>query len=218
MIITAHGGSLGTGRNTKKYFDSMNKIEGIDALEVDIRKRGKSLFLGHSFIPLRKKNRIPLSNILEFCLKNGYKLNCDLKRFGLVKMLKSEVEKVGAFDVVYLTGSVGKSEIKNLNGMNVYLNDTFYLHKFGPPREENLQKIKNYLESFECAEIKGLNVSKMFVNTSFLEKAKEIGLGLSVYTVDDEKNLKNLIGWAIDNITTNRIDLALKIKAEIFNK
>ena len=44
MIITAHGGALGTGRNTKAYFNSIDKY-GADALEVDIYKSGDLLYL-----------------------------------------------------------------------------------------------------------------------------------------------------------------------------
>ncbi len=218
MIITAHGGALGTGRNTQKYFDAMQKIDGVDALEVDVRKCGKRLYLGHTFIPFRKKNRIAISCVLELCVKKGYRLNCDLKRVGLVKMLYEEAYKAGAIDLVYLTGIIKKSELNELKGMSIYVNDTFYLHKFGPPRQDNLEKIKNYIDSFNCHEIKGLNVSQIFINNGFIDRAKEIGLRLSIYTVDDEKSLKNLMGRVVDNITTNRIDLALSIRADMPNK
>ena len=45
-MITAHGGALGTGRNTYKYFEEMTKHPEIEAIEVDIRRAGGKLWLG----------------------------------------------------------------------------------------------------------------------------------------------------------------------------
>jgi len=41
-MITAHGGALGTGRNTKAFFKNIDKYNA-DAIEVDIWRNGSSL-------------------------------------------------------------------------------------------------------------------------------------------------------------------------------
>ena len=43
-MITAHGGALDTGRNSRLYFASADNFM-CDALEVDVRHRGEYLYL-----------------------------------------------------------------------------------------------------------------------------------------------------------------------------
>lgn len=213
-MLTAHGGAMGTGRNTYRYFNEMLKIKGFDAIEVDIRRRGNSLILGHTRIPFFKKDRIELSYVLNYCVANNIQVNCDLKRKNTVKLVGDLAEKLGAKGLIYITRLVSKKEIQHLKGMRLFVNDTFYFSKFGPPRTENLAKLKEFLDSLNCSDIAGLNVSKIYISNVFLEKARAIGLDLSVYTVDDESTLKMLITEGVKNITTNNIKLAIKLLSD----
>ena len=62
-MITAHGGALGTGRNTQAYFDNIDKYQA-DAIEVDIWKKGDLLYLSHfAGVVLRKEK-----THVEICL------------------------------------------------------------------------------------------------------------------------------------------------------
>lgn len=215
MILTAHGGAMGTGRNSHKFFEEILKFKGTDAIEVDVRKVGSRLFLGHSFVPLLKEKRISIKFVLDYCVKNGLKVNCDLKRAGLIEYLARDISAVGAQGHVYITGNISKKELKKNLNIPLFVNDVFYLAKFGPPRTDNLERIKEYLNNLNFPDIAGLNVSKTCVSSSFLKKASDIGLQLSVYTVDDEATLRMLISAGITNITTNNIQLALKLKKEM---
>lgn len=214
-MLTAHGGAMGTGRNSYRYFNEMLNIKGLDAIEVDIRRRGSSLFLGHTRIPFLKKNRIELSYVLNYCVANNIQVNCDLKRKNTVKMLYELAEKLGAKGLIYITGSVSKKEIQHLKGIRLFVNDTFYFSKFGPPRTDNLPKLKAFLDSLDCEDISGINVSKIYINKAFLETANSLGIDLSVYTVDDEPTLKMLIEEDVKNITTNNIELAVKLRSKM---
>lgn len=206
-MITAHGGALNTGRNTKKYFELMANLNA-DAIEVDIRSKKGELFLGHTHIPFMKKNRIPFSYVLEFCKKYNKRVNCDVKEKGLVKPIQQMAEAMGIEHLIYFTGSVSQDEVKDLGKCELYVNDTFLLPKF-LITSSNLPKIKEYLDSFNSPSLKGLNVNCLYVSKKVCLEAKALGLGVSIYTVDDEKALEELVNMDFDNITTNKIDVAL---------
>ncbi len=206
-MITAHGGALNTGRNTKKYFEVMANLNA-DAIEVDVRSKKGELFLGHTHIPFMKKNRIPFSYVLEFCKKYDKRVNCDVKEKGLVKPIQQMAEAMGIEHLIYFTGSVSQDEVKDLGKCELYVNDTFLLPKFFIT-SSNLPKIKEYLDSFNSPSLKGLNVNCLYVSKKVCLEAKALGLGVSIYTVDDEKALEELVNMDFDNITTNKIDVAL---------
>jgi glycerophosphoryl diester phosphodiesterase len=206
-MITAHGGALNTGRNTKKYFELMANLNA-DAIEVDIRSKKGELFLGHTHIPFMKKNRIPFSYVLEFCKKYNKRVNCDVKEKGLVKPIQQMAEAMGIEHLIYFTGSVSQDQVKDLGKCELYVNDTFLLPKF-IITSSNLPKIKEYLDSFNSPSLKGLNVNCLYVSKKVCLEAKALGLGVSIYTVDDEQALEELVNMDFDNVTTNKIDVAL---------
>lgn len=206
-MITAHGGALNTGRNTKKYFELMANLNA-DAIEVDIRSKKGELFLGHTHIPFMKKNRIPFSYVLEFCKKYNKRVNCDVKEKGLVKPIQQMAEAMGIEHLIYFTGSVSQDEVKDLGKCELYVNDTFLLPKF-IITSSNLPKIKEYLDGFNSPSLKGLNVNCLYVSKKVCLEAKALGLGVSIYTVDDEQALEELVNMDFDNVTTNKIDVAL---------
>jgi len=210
MIITAHGGALLTGRNTYRYFKKMTEFKN-DAIEVDIMKRGKTLYLAHVLPSLFPKRKVPLSYVFDYCKKQNVMVNCDVKRKGMVKSVLELAKSMNAEQYVYFTGSVVPREVKHLDGGIAYVNTLFYKKKF-PLSLENLPKIKAFLDSFGNPRIKGINIPYIFASNEFVKKAKEIGLGLSIYTVDDDALLERLIALTPDNITTNKIDVALALR------
>ena len=74
MIITAHGGAEGTGRNSKAFFDAIINGEIIaDVLEVDIWGSANLLYLSHS-PALFKKQRLNLSYAFEVAKSKNMKV------------------------------------------------------------------------------------------------------------------------------------------------
>ena len=47
-----------------------------------------------------------------------------------------------------------------------------------------------------------------------IERAHAEGLGMSVWTIDTAEAMRWLIRHGVDSITTNRVDLALRVRAE----
>lgn len=50
------------------------------------------------------------------------------------------------------------------------------------------------------------------VSPRFIRYAHEAGLKVQVWTVDDEADMKRLIGWGVDALITNRPDLAVRVR------
>lgn len=206
-MITAHGGALNTGRNTYAYFKAMEDL-AMEAIEVDIRLKNGVLYLGHLHVPFRKSKRIPLRFAFEFCKKYNKRINCDVKRAGLVKPVQQLAEELGIEHLVYFTGSVSPEEVKDLGGCDLYVNNSFYATKF-LLTTTNLPKIKEYLDSFNSERVKGININYLLTNRELWLKAMELGIGVSIFTVDNEQVLEQIINLGFDNITTNKVTSAL---------
>lgn len=200
-MITAHGGALGTGRNTYKYFEEMERHTEIEAVEVDIRRAGGKLWLGHVVVPFSKQKRIPMEFVFEFCKRNNKRVNCDVKLRGMVADVVKIAKDVGALQYVYFTGAVCKDDIPYLDGAEVYLNNSFYPFRLS---EENLPAIKEYVGSFGVPGIRGLNVNYKFCGERLREAVTAAGMGLSVFTVDDLSELEKIVNCGYDNVTTNQ--------------
>ena len=104
-MITAHGGALGTGRNTRLYFDNIG-VYCADAIEVDIYRKDGLLYLSHLPAPLGYRKKVTLKEAFELVKRTGHKINCDLKMRGLVGDVIKLAEEVGVTDNLIFTGAV----------------------------------------------------------------------------------------------------------------
>lgn len=209
MLLTAHGGALGTGRNSTKYFDVIRDFDA-DVIEVDIYKRGDLLYISH--LPrLCPKKALSLGFVFEYIKKYDFMVNCDVKRSGLVQPVLALAKEKGVEDRIIFTGSVKKKDLPHLDAGQVYLNVGFFPQK---PKIKNLETIKNIIDTQNNERIKGLNLNYRYCSEEMLAEADRIGLKLSVFTVDDTAELERLMKHKeLANITTNKIDYALETLA-----
>ncbi len=208
MMITAHGGALGTGRNTPLYFKSMEDYL-VDAIEIDLRKKNGKIYLAHSPFYLFNPKKLTLKRAFEFVKKNGWTVNCDVKRSGLVKEVLSEAKNMGIEDNILFTGSVSEADLRDLDAGCVYLNATFFPYKM---TEENVPQIKKHIEKFKNPRIKGININFRCVTDGFASACERENLKISVYTVDEPELIKRLVAYsAVVNVTTNIPDKGLEI-------
>lgn len=103
MLLTAHGGALGTGRNSALYFETIKDYDA-DIIEVDVHKKGKLLYISH-LSRLFPKKAIPLSFVFEFIKKHDFSVNCDIKRGGLAKSVLELAREMGVANRVIFTGN-----------------------------------------------------------------------------------------------------------------
>ncbi|MDE6472321.1 MAG: hypothetical protein K2L52_04770 [Clostridia bacterium] len=197
MIITAHGGALGTGRNTKAYFNNIDKY-GADALEVDIYKSGDLLYLSHwpSFFPKRK---LTLRYAFEHVKKTGMLINCDLKMKGIIQDVIALAKEVGVQDQLIFTGCV------NINDSDIIDCGQAWFNSVGIEyTKNNVKAIKEKIDSYNNPHFAGLNVNFKKIDLDFVAECKKYQLKLSVFRIDGGKALA-MYGKIIDgNITTNQ--------------
>ncbi|MDR0855168.1 MAG: hypothetical protein LBN25_02235 [Christensenellaceae bacterium] len=206
MIITAHGGALKTGRNSKKYFKTI-KNYNVDAIEVDIYNGKYGLYISHLPRPgILKKTALPLSFVFDFVAEHKFKVNCDVKQKNLIKPVLDLARQKGVTQYVYFTGNtVTDKDIKDLVEGEIALNKAFFKLV---PTPENLAKIKKIIDDIENPRIRAFNVNKKYCTDAMLDEAKRIKLPLSIFTVDDADLLKKLaLRDELFNITTNIPDV-----------
>ncbi len=197
-MITAHGGALGTGRNSKIYFENISTFKA-DAIEVDVHRRGGLLYLSHLPAPFSYKKKITLAQAFAFARKNNVKINCDLKGKGLVPDVIKLAKEMEVTDLLIFTGSVRLTDSEVLTEGAAWVNRIKGL----PYKAKNVGKIKKALDDTKNPHFAGLNINKRYATDAFLAACKTYGVKLSIFTVDSYKELKMLVPMKPANITTN---------------
>lgn len=209
MLLTAHGGALGTGRNTPTFFEKIVNYKA-DVIEVDIYKRGNLLYISH--LPkIFVRKALTLEFVFNYIKENNFMVNCDVKTKGLVKPVLQLAKDMKVADKIIFTGSICKDDLKYLDAGQAFLNIGFFFPLL--PKTNSLEAIKAIISNLNNDNIAGINLHYRFCNEEMLEKAKQIGLKLSVFTVDNVEVLERLIQHKeLANITTNKIDIAINLR------
>lgn len=207
-MITAHGGALGTGRNSQKYFDGIDRY-GAQALEVDIRRVGGELILSHN-PTLCKRGKLTLAYALGLAKERGLRINCDTKSRNLAPDVERLAKQLGATANIYFTGSVDEREAANLTECEVYFNRLQGIAY----TQGNAAQIRRRLESYASPVYAGINVSRARATKAFLQECLSEGVKVSLYTVDKDEELAVYCPMGLFNITTNRPDRAAQIVAQ----
>lgn len=212
-MITAHGGAMDTGRNSREYFEAIdNGLIISDAIEVDVRGNADNLYISH--LPtLFSKKCIPLKFVFEFAISHKLIVNFDIKNKNLFVPVRDMAIAMKAEEYLLFTGATTPDHIKDLTTGQIYANNSFF--KGLEFNTANVLKIKEYVDSFKNPRLKGINVNYKKIDEGFLAECARVGLKVSLYTVDDEDALKKYVPMELDNVTTNRPDLAWDIKEKI---
>lgn len=210
-MITAHGGALGTGRNTARYFDRVADYAA-DALEIDVRKRGDLLYISH--LPaLFPKRKITLAEAFDRVRESGLRINCDLKQRGMVRAVLDLAKSKGIADKVYFTGTASLEDSDELDAGEVWLNSFNFRDTGITP--ETAALIKEKIDATGNPAFRGVNINRSLATDAFMEAAKKAGLGVSVYTVDDPREQERILAHNPDNMTTNQPVTARRILEKI---
>ena len=211
MIITAHGGAMGTGRNSQKYFERTADYRA-DALEIDVRSRGDLLYISH--LPALFPGKcIPLARAFDMVAESGLMVNCDIKERRLVKRVLDLAKSAGIADKVYFTGAVTLEDSDDIDAGAVWLN-AFNFSEVGVT-PASAARIKVMIGATGNPAYRGINIDKRRATDEFMRAAAAAGLGVSVYTVDDPAEQRRLAAFRPDNITTNRpLELRRFLEAE----
>ncbi|MDE6189300.1 MAG: glycerophosphodiester phosphodiesterase [Clostridia bacterium] len=198
-MITAHGGAMGTGRNTLAFFKHLDDYN-VDAFEVDVWKKSGLLYLSHLpafFGHYRKK--LTLRYAFEVAKNSGLKINCDLKQPGIVKDVIALAKEVGMERLLIFTGCVRIEDGKYLDCGEAWFNSVGIKYV-----KENVKKIKELLDSYNNPHFAGINIRYKKINDEFLDECDKYGLRVSVFTLDSKWAISKYAKRINGNITTNR--------------
>ncbi len=195
-MITAHGGSFNSGRNSNKYLHHTDIFEA-DAIEVDIYKWFGVIYISHWPAPFTFYKKIRLREVFKLVKEKGMKVNCDLKTHGIIGDVIKLAKSMGVENQLIFTGCV--SEHDKIDCGEAWFNKIEGI-KY---KAKNAKKIKERIDSYNNPHFKGINLNYHRVGAKFIEAAKAVDLKLSVFTVDDIEALLRLVPVIDGNITTN---------------
>lgn len=210
-IITAHSGCEGTPDNSLEHIRAAI-ASGAECLEIDVHEYNGTLYLTHD----EKGSYNGCPTLADCCAlvaaDDRIFLQCDCKAFGLVRACRDLAESFGIAHRVLVAGSVGDDELPELDGSET----DRWLGMWRSDHEaeelvENCEKLRASGGKYRV-----VNVDKNMANDFMLEKIREYDLFLSVWTVNNEADLRRFLAMPeIKNITTRKPSLALKLRHEI---
>ena len=218
MMLTAHSGCDGTAPNSREYL--LYALQsGADALEVDVRRQGETLVLSHD-APTAE----PLTLREAFYLLPPEKqINCDLKTAGLEEAVYCLAKEYGLENRLIFTGEV---DPRLFTGVNIPFPEVRWFANINNiesgleqridtmPPEDARKALLDVLQQLTGLRTAGVNWHYSHAQRVWQE-ARALGLGISVWTVDDEKDLRYFLALNPTNLTTNRIQLACALREKI---
>jgi len=191
-FITAHAGALGTATNTLHSIETALACPGVYCIEVDVRFLPDGTpALGHNTVD---ESSVKLSEVFTLLQHNTCMVNLDMKAFSFMPRVLNVVDKHGFRERAFFTG-LRESEIELLRNCTIpyYLNDT------------------NCDAAAKLGAI-GVNIHHKRCNKKLLKRARELGLLVSVWTVDKPRHMRKMRRLGVDNITTRHPDILAKVE------
>ncbi len=207
FTFTAHTGCVGTADNSLEAIE-VGARHGADIVEFD-------LYFTKDDKPVLSHNE-PKGN--EFTLDEGFKkaseypelkVNVDLKSYGSLEKVVSCAKKYNLEDKIFFTGVVLKdieAVKKACPGIDYYLNCE--IEKESKQSEEYLNALVKTVKDSGAI---GINCNYKNVTKELVSVFKENGLLVSVWTVNEEKAMYEVLQLSPDNITTRRPDVLKNI-------
>jgi glycerophosphoryl diester phosphodiesterase len=210
--VTAHAGSLGTGKNTLESFKAALKFP-VDCLEADVRFTPENeAYLSHDPLPLPlQRNAMRLEDLLKFVVPHKrVRLNLDMKEYTGIGEIAALIRRSKMTHRVILTG-VDKDAMSHVrgsaDGLPYFLNAQPNLwQRFTATGAAALAR------TIRAYGARGLNAHHLFVTRRLSRALAAAGLEVSVWTVDGEREMRRFLSMPVDNITTNRVDTLLALR------
>lgn len=206
-LITAHSGCEATLPNSREHVIAA-LASGAEYIEVDVRYDGEQLYLAHD-LPEDPSKCFKFDSMLS--LASEYPsvfLNCDVKTEGLEELVMEAARRYGVAHRILFTGECNKRfcDIVKLGG------DIWHsLWRC----EDNERSIKEAVAHCLDVGCKYINLDRRMLSDEMVEYVHSKGLKISVWTVDDEAEIKRFLSLGVDNITTRKPSLALALRDDI---
>ena len=215
--ITAHSACEGTEPNSREHILAAS-ASGAEYIEIDIRYDGEQLYLSHDKT-VDSAHCVKFETLLQ--LISPYPtlfVNCDVKTDGLLEMIGATAKRYNMeHRILFTGGSNNRHEECRALGADLW----YSLWRINNSDSEegikalNEAQIRDAVEHCKKTNCPCINIDKRIVTAENIAFVKENGLNYSVWTVDNEDQIRFLLEHRVANITTREPRLALRLRAEI---
>ena len=227
VMITAHSGCEGTPDNSPESI--LKGIEaGADCIEIDIRMDPEgALWLTHNEIE-DYSAALPLETAFRMIMEGGAAVNCDLKEENLLYPVLEAAEAAGIpREKLIFTGSVNLSLLAAdpalVKRARFFLNmdQIFRFLLKGAPLPENWDERGAFFDGHAeaIAELvkrlgaEGINPSFKMMTPERLAVSHSLGIGLSLWTINEEEDQERFLREGLINMTTRNVVSAVRIRS-----
>lgn len=221
-MITAHSGCDHTADNSLEFIEYALSLP-VEALEVDVRKSANGeLILSHDETD---EEAVLLATAFELLKAHPEKkINCDLKNQGIEADVVALAKQYGVDAQLIFTGWVNPELFRKGNvvfpqvtwyaNLEVLFPDFDEWEGDGRTDEELQERLGQLLLELTQYEAPGFNLHYGLANQVW-EKAHELGLGASVWTVNDPELQELWLKRGAANITTRKVAQLLSLKQNL---
>lgn len=202
FTYTAHTGCLGTADNSLEAID-IGVENGADIVEFDLNFNEQNQpVLAHDE---PKGGEVTLDEAFERVSRyDGLRVNVDVKKCGDLARVEKLAEKYNILDRIFFTG-IEKDNAETVKkacpDIKYYLNVDVK-----KPDEQTSEYISSLAEEVKSCGAIGINFNKDNATPVLVEAFHENGLLVSIWTVDDTKEIYRILSYGPDNVTTRRPD------------
>ena len=208
-IITAHSGCEGTPDNSIEHIRTAI-ASGAEAFEVDIHYVNGELILTHD--APEGEDKVPtLTDAFRLASEHpSICVNCDLKQDHIKEHVIALAKEYGMEDRILFTGSYYHEEEFP---MMAETTADWWINM-----DHNSADTAYAVYASLNHEYRMFNIHQNTANVEgFLDRVMAAGYHLSVWTVNDEERMRQLMAIpCVRNITTRKPKLALAVRKEIF--
>lgn len=205
--ITAHSGCEGTAPNSQEHVIAA-LASGAEYIEIDVRYDGEQLYLAHD-LPEDSSKCFKFESMLSLAAEHpSVFINCDVKTEMLEELVIAAAERYGMTHRILFTGECNKRFFDAL--------------KLGGDMWHSLWRCEDNEASIRsavahCLEIgcEYINLDRRMLSDEMVEYIHSNGLKISVWTVDNEDEIRHFLSLGVDNITTRKPNFALALREDI---
>lgn len=211
FTITAHTGCMGTVQNSLESIKAGVR-NGASVVEFDLRftSDGEPV-LSHDE-PVGGEVTLDEAFKLVSEIEN-IKVNVDIKTCDALWKVYLSAQKYGIEKRIFYTG-VNKDFVESVKKDSPEV--PYYLNmKVNAWRKNSKKYILSLVEKVKNAGAMGINFKYIGASKKLVKIFREKGLLVSIWTVDDERNMYRILSFTPDNITTRNPDKLSKIVKEI---
>ena len=208
FTYTAHTGCMGTEDNSLESIE-VGVEYGAQIVEFDVRYYKQNPVLAHDE---PKGDEVTLKEaFLKVKEYENLKVNVDIKSTEYLQKVQIIAEETGVSDRIFFTG-IEESDVdivkKTCPDVQYYLNVDVL-----SPRKQSEKYLLSLVEKVKSCGAVGINFNKVKATQELVDIFHENGLLVSIWTVNNNRDIYRILSYGPDNITTrkpNKLKGALK--------